>query len=77
MRVWKRILPEFDCPIYWLKDGNEEVVADCISAALGGNSAYDELMYVCRGTGSLYFTPEFSNMMFDALASAYTRFNNR
>jgi hypothetical protein len=49
--------PEFDCPLYWLKDENEEVVLDCISAALGGNAAYDELMYACRGTGALYFTP--------------------
>ncbi|WP_410509595.1 DUF1638 domain-containing protein [Methanosarcina hadiensis] len=47
---------EFNCPIYWFKDGNEEVVVDCISAALGGNAAYDELMYACRGTGALYFT---------------------
>lgn len=48
---------KFNCPIYWFKDGNEEVVVDCISAALGGNAAYDELMYTCRGTGALYFTP--------------------
>ena len=47
---------EFDCPLYWFKDGNKEVVVDCISAALGGNAAYDELMYACRGTGALYFT---------------------
>ncbi|WP_324291851.1 DUF1638 domain-containing protein [Methanosarcina mazei] len=47
---------EFDCPLYWFKDGNGEVVVDCISAALGGNAAYDELMYTCRGTGALYFT---------------------
>lgn len=47
---------EFDCPLYWFKDGNEEVVVDCISAAIGGNAAYDELMYTCRGTGALYFT---------------------
>ncbi|MGB9929121.1 MAG: DUF1638 domain-containing protein [Methanosarcina sp.] len=45
------------CPLYRLKDENKEVVADCISAALGGNAAYDELMYTCRGTGALYFTP--------------------
>jgi hypothetical protein len=47
---------EFDCPLYWLKDGNGEVVTDCISAALGGNTVYDEIMYACRGTGALYFT---------------------
>ncbi len=47
----------FECPLYCLKDGNGEVVADCISAALGGNAAYDEIMYACRGTGALYFTP--------------------
>ncbi|HII01319.1 TPA: DUF1638 domain-containing protein [Methanosarcinaceae archaeon] len=47
----------FKCPLYCLKDGNGEVVADCISAALGGNAAYDEIMYACRGTGALYFTP--------------------
>jgi hypothetical protein len=48
---------EFNCPLYWLKDENEEVILDCISAALGGNAAYEELMYACRGTGALYFTP--------------------
>jgi len=48
---------EFDCPLYFLKDGNGEVVADCISAALGGSAAYDEIMHSCRGTGALYFTP--------------------
>ncbi|MEL7665451.1 MAG: DUF1638 domain-containing protein [Methanosarcina mazei] len=48
---------EFDCPLYWFKDENEEVVVNCISAALGGNAAYDELVYTCRGTGALYFTP--------------------
>jgi hypothetical protein len=48
---------EFDFPLFYLKDGNGEVVADCISAALGGNTAYDEVMYACRGTGALYFTP--------------------
>jgi hypothetical protein len=47
----------FACPLYRLKDGDEEVVADCISAALGGNATYDEIMYTCRGTGALYFTP--------------------
>ncbi len=47
----------FECPLYCLKDGNGEVVADCISAALGGNTVYDETMYACRGTGALYFTP--------------------
>jgi hypothetical protein len=47
----------FECPLYCLKDENGEVVADCISAALGGNAAYDEVMYACRGTGALYFTP--------------------
>ncbi|WP_440955797.1 DUF1638 domain-containing protein [Methanosarcina sp. Mfa9] len=47
----------FECPLYCLKDGDGEVVADCISAALGGNAAYDEIMYACRGTGALYFTP--------------------
>ena len=47
----------FDCFLYCLKDENGEVVTDCISAALGGNAAYDEIMYACRGTGALYFTP--------------------
>ncbi|AKB25291.1 hypothetical protein MSMTP_1822 [Methanosarcina sp. MTP4] len=47
----------FECPVYCLKDGNGEIVADCISAAIGGNAAYDETMYSCRGTGALYFTP--------------------
>jgi hypothetical protein len=52
----KEKFSEFDFPLYYLKDKNGEVVTDCISAALGGNAAYDEIMYACRGTGALYFT---------------------
>ncbi|AKB19122.1 hypothetical protein MSWHS_2259 [Methanosarcina sp. WWM596] len=41
----------FECPLYCLKDGNREIVADCISAALGGNTAYSETIY--RPSGGL------------------------
>jgi hypothetical protein len=46
---------EFDFPLYYLKDRNGEVVTDCISAALGGNAGFDEIMYAFRETGTLYF----------------------
>ena len=46
-----------DCPLYFLKDGNEDIVDDCISVALGGNDIYAEVMQSGNGIGMFYLTP--------------------
>lgn len=45
------------CSLYFLKDENGEIVDDCISAALGGNDNYAEVMRSGNGTGMIYLTP--------------------
>lgn len=45
------------CSLYFLKDGNEDIVDDCISVALGGNDVYAEVMQSGNGIGMLYLTP--------------------
>jgi len=46
-----------ECPLFFLKDKNGEIIEDCISAALGGNDAYARAMLACRGKGTIYLTP--------------------
>lgn len=53
----KNDLSDARCPIYLLKDGEDNRVDDCISIALGGNRKYEEAFEICRGKGSLFFTP--------------------
>jgi len=48
---------DFNCPLYFLKDEKGDIVDDCISAALGGNDAYAEVMQSGNGTGMFYLTP--------------------
>lgn len=48
---------DFNCPLYFLKDENGDIVDDCISVALGGNDAYAEVMKSGNGTGMFYLTP--------------------
>lgn len=48
---------DFNCPLYFLKDENGEIVDDCISVALGGNDTYAEVMQSGNGTGMFYLTP--------------------
>ncbi len=43
------------CRLYFLKDGNGEIVEDCISAALGGNIAYAQA--IGGGEGTYFLTP--------------------
>lgn len=51
----KTKLKSLDCPVYFLKDNNSEVVEDCISTALGGNDAYTKTDQL--GKGVFYATP--------------------
>ncbi|OPY22086.1 MAG: hypothetical protein A4E24_00128 [Methanomethylovorans sp. PtaU1.Bin093] len=50
-------LSHIRCPIYLLRDGESNRVDDCISIALGGNRQYEEAFELCRGNGTLFFTP--------------------
>lgn len=53
----KEDLSDLDCPLFFLKDRNGEVVEDCISLALGGNEAYVKAMTEFQGMGTIYMTP--------------------
>lgn len=50
-------LSHISCPIYLLRDDEDNRVDDCISIALGGNKKYEEAFEACRGRGTLFFTP--------------------
>ena len=50
-------LLHINCPIYLLRDDENKRVDDCISIALGGNVKYEEAFEVCRGKGTIFFTP--------------------
>lgn len=50
-------LSHIKCPIYLLRDDEDNRVDDCISIALGGNRKYEEAFEACRGKGTLFFTP--------------------
>ena len=50
-------LSDLECPLFFLKDRNGEVVEDCISLALGGNEAYIRAMTEFQGMGTIYMTP--------------------
>lgn len=53
----KEDLSDLECPLFFLKDGNGEIVEDCISLALGGNEAYVRAMTEFQGMGTIYMTP--------------------
>lgn len=53
----KRDFIDIECPLFFLKDKEGEIVEDCISAALGGNDAYASVMLEYRGEGTIYLTP--------------------
>lgn len=63
-------LPDIRCPIYLLKDGEDNRVDDCISIALGGNKKYEEAFEACRGKGTLFFTPMWASNWKDVDAPA-------
>lgn len=50
-------LSDIECPLFFLKDRNGEVIEDCISLALGGNEAYARAMTEFQGMGTIYLTP--------------------
>jgi hypothetical protein len=49
-------LGDLGCSMYFLTDGGEKRVDDCISVALGGNRQYEETLRRLPGVG-IYFTP--------------------
>ena len=53
----KEDLSDLECPLFFLKDRNGEIVEDCISLALGGNEAYVRAMIEFQGMGTIYMTP--------------------
>ncbi|WP_158024156.1 DUF1638 domain-containing protein [Methanosarcina horonobensis] len=50
-------LQQLDCPIYFLRDEERNIVDDCISVALGGNEIYTKTMLSGNGKGAIYATP--------------------
>lgn len=50
-------LSDLECPLFFLKDKNGEIIEDCISLALGGNEAYARAMTKFQGMGTIYLTP--------------------
>lgn len=50
-------LSHLQCPLFFLKDNENARVEDCISTALGGNYAYEKAFELCRGKGTIFFTP--------------------
>ncbi len=45
------------CPVYILKEGNGEIVDDCIGAVLGGRAAYLDKLKSFKGVGTFFMTP--------------------
>jgi len=62
-------LSDIRCPIYLLRDCEDNRVDDCISIALGGNRKYEKAFEACRGKGSLFFTPMWASNWKDMDAS--------
>ncbi|MBP2030349.1 hypothetical protein J2755_001283 [Methanohalophilus levihalophilus] len=50
-------LQGLDCPVYFLRDNERNLVDDCISVALGGNDAYGNSKELGKGKGVFYATP--------------------
>ena len=50
-------LQKLDCPVYFLRDNNRNIVDDCVSVALGGNEIYTKMMLLGNGRGAIYATP--------------------
>jgi hypothetical protein len=56
-------LHELDCPVYFLKDDERNIVDDCVSVALGGNDVYTKTMLLGNGRGAIYATPMWLSIM--------------
>jgi Protein of unknown function (DUF1638). len=50
-------LRRLDCPVYFLRDDEKNIVDDCVSVALGGNKIYTKTMLLGNGKGAIYATP--------------------
>ncbi|MDY0385665.1 MAG: DUF1638 domain-containing protein [Methanolobus sp.] len=50
-------LQRLDCPVYFLRDNERNLVDDCISVALGGNDAYGNSKELGKGKAVFYATP--------------------
>ncbi|WP_321417429.1 DUF1638 domain-containing protein [uncultured Methanomethylovorans sp.] len=50
-------LQKLDCPVYFLRDNERNIVDDCVSVALGGNEIYTKTMLLGNGRGTIYATP--------------------
>ncbi|MBP1909211.1 DUF1638 domain-containing protein [Methanolobus bombayensis] len=56
-------LQGLDCPVYFLRDDERNVVDDCVSVALGGNDVYTKTMLLGNGRGAIYATPMWLSSM--------------
>lgn len=56
-------LQRLDCPVYFLRDDERNVVDDCVSVALGGNDVYTKTMLFGNGRGAIYATPMWLSSM--------------
>jgi Protein of unknown function (DUF1638). len=56
-------LQRLDCPVYFLKDNERNIVDDCVSVALGGNEIYTKTMLLGNGRGAIYATPMWLSSM--------------
>ncbi|WMW24937.1 DUF1638 domain-containing protein [Methanolobus sediminis] len=56
-------LQRLDCPVYFLKDNERNIVDDCVSVALGGNEVYTKTMLLGNGRGAIYATPMWLSSM--------------
>ncbi|MBP1909226.1 DUF1638 domain-containing protein [Methanolobus bombayensis] len=52
-----------DCPVYFLRDDERNIVDDCVSVALGGNDVYKKTMLLGNGRGAIYATPMWLSSM--------------
>ncbi|WP_167848852.1 DUF1638 domain-containing protein [Methanolobus halotolerans] len=56
-------LQRLDCPVYFLRDDEKNIVDDCVSVALGGNEIYTKTMLLGNGRGAIYATPMWLSIM--------------
>lgn len=56
-------LQRLDCPVYFLRDDDRNIVDDCVSVALGGNEIYTKTMLLGNGRGAIYATPMWLSSM--------------
>jgi hypothetical protein len=56
-------LQRLNCPVYFLRDDERNIVDDCVSVALGGNKIYTKTMMLGNGRGAIYATPMWLSSM--------------